>query len=145
MSRWLKVHQLLLTAAVLLLAVQVLLYVLVLKPRKQELRKARQEEEELQKRLSRSPWPTQAERLAAHAQELQQVLGDAESGKGLAAQVKAARDKASRTFAPYIKKGYETSANLIPACRCWTIDGTLPHIPGCQPRALISPSVLASR
>ena len=113
MSRWLKVHQALLAAALLLLAVQALLYVLVLQPRKRELQKARQEEEELQKRLSRSPWPTQAERLAAHAKELQQVLGDAESGEGLAAQVQAARDKASRTFAPYIKKGYETSANLV--------------------------------
>ncbi len=113
MSRWLKVHQALLAGALLLLAVQALLYVLVLQPHKRKLLAVRQEEVELQKRLSRSPWPTQAEWLAAYAQDLQRVLGDAERGEGLAAQVQAAREKASRTFASYIKKGYETRANLV--------------------------------
>lgn len=113
MSRWLKAHQTLLAGTLLLLAVQALLYVLVLQPKRRELRKVRQEVVELRNRLSRSPWPTQAEWLAAYARDLQQALGDAERGEGLAGLAGAAMEKASRTYAPYVKKGYETRANLV--------------------------------
>ena len=147
MSRWLKVHQVLLAGALLLLAVQALLYVLVLQPKKQELLKARQEVVELQKRLSRSSWPTQSDWLAAYANELQQVLGDAERGEGLAARSQAVMAKASRTYAPYVKKGYETRANLVRSVSLLDYQSEYTRV--CQELSArgvqISPSVLKLR
>ncbi len=113
MSRWLKVHQALLAAALIFLAGQALLFMLVLQPRQAELRKTREEAADLQKRLARSPWPPQPERLAAVTSDLRQRLGDAGQGVGLAARAESAMARAARTFAPYVQRGYETRANLM--------------------------------
>ena len=100
MKNWMKIHQILLAALVFAVLGFLIVYFLVLSPKKQELEEVRSEVSRLQERLRGSSWPLDADRLARFLTELEKECKGDQKSSALTAHSAAALHRANATFLP---------------------------------------------
>lgn len=114
MKNWMKVHQALAVALFLLIVVQILIYVFVIGPRKEELSEVKDSIASQMSRLKGAEYSLDAEKLKAYLERLKKEL-EGKSGTGIAirANSEEALKKAGETFLPQIIRDYGKVSDFI--------------------------------
>lgn len=113
MKNWLKPHQILAATVIALLGLQVLAYVFLLSPRRNEIAELRYSVENKRQRLHGATLPLDANKLEAFLDSLKKGLQSGTGGGALAAKAAEATARADSTFKPTITRDYGSVKDFI--------------------------------
>lgn len=110
MKNWLKIHQALLAAAIAVMAFQLLIYMLILRPQQSEVQDMKAAIDKKRQRLTGSEWPLQADKLEKFHALLKERL---EGPAGMQKRYDDIMQRAGMTFHERIKENHHDAADFM--------------------------------